>query len=85
MQTELTPAEIIARGHAIYEAHIKELPEDAKRGDFFMVDLDSGDCEIGSDEEQFELSARLRARHPNAQLYFLRVGARATYSLGGTL
>ena len=85
MQTQLTPAEIIARGEALYAEHLRETGEAAQSGAFIMLDLLSNDYEIGREDEEFELSRRLRQRHPNGEFYFVRIGSRGTYSLGGTL
>jgi hypothetical protein len=83
MQTTLSPKEIGERGRAIYEANIKAKVEAEHFDEFLMLDINTGDYEIGTDE--IELSRRLRARHPDGVFHMLRIGARATYSLGGAL
>jgi hypothetical protein len=85
MLTKLTPTEIMMRGRAIYDDQIKPIVELQYRDKLVMIDIVSGDYEIGTDLEQFDLSSRLRARHPDGELCCLRIGSRAIYSLGGTL
>ena len=50
-------------------------------GKFLVLDIESGDYEIGDDE--MEASRRSRAKHPDGIRYLLRIGYRAAASLGG--
>lgn len=47
------------------------------------IDIASGDYEIGP--EHLPTAKKLRARHPDASLYGLKIGYPATVAIGGTL
>ncbi len=81
MQTMPNPSEVAQRGNAIYDAQIKQSVEKTHFGEFLMLDVDSGDYEIDGDDIAAE--DRLRARHPDAVIYQLRIGDTAAYFLGG--
>ena len=74
------PEEIGARGETIYQEKIRPLVDPAETGKFVVIDVDSGDYEIGA--EFLAASARLRARRPNAVNYGVRIGCRTAFSLG---
>ena len=75
--------EIVQRGQEIYERQIRDKVLTEHRGKFLVVDTETGDYEI--DKEDVTALKRLRARHPDAVFYILRIGYRAAYSLGGRL
>ena len=56
-----------------------ETPENI--GKIMVIDVDSGDFEI--DEEGFESSHKLKARHPHGRRFGIRIGYRAVESFGG--
>jgi hypothetical protein len=58
---------------------VVETPENI--GKMMIIDVDSGEFEI--DEEGFESSDKLKARHPNGRRFGIRVGYRAAESFGG--
>lgn len=73
----MTMDEIIARGKALYDQHLRLLlatPENI--GKLLMIDVDSGDYELGEDGNDVELYRRLRSRQPQAQVFSLKVGYR---------
>ena len=86
---ENTPAEeaisrweqIARRAEAIYERDLRPKVEDRHKGEFLVLDVETGDFEI--DENHLAAAKRLRARLPKAQLYALRIGYPAAYHLGG--
>ena len=50
-------------------------------GKYVAVDMDSGEYEV--DEDDYAVSKRLRARLPEARVWFFRAGWPTTYSMGG--
>jgi hypothetical protein len=54
-------------------------------GKLILVDVDSGDYEIADDELGFTASARVRQRHPNANLFALRIGYTVSASFSGSM
>jgi 2,3-bisphosphoglycerate-independent phosphoglycerate mutase len=74
-------AEITGLGETIYQERIKHLVEPTEKGKFLVIDVESGDYEIDSNDAT--ASRRLLERRPDAVIYGLRVGYRAAYSLGG--
>ena len=69
------------RGQALYDQTIKAQVEEANRGKFLILDVNTGDYEI--DAEDLTASERLLARKPDAVLFGVRIGHRAAYRLGG--
>lgn len=80
-QTELSPREVAARGEDWYERHLKRLVEPVHLGEFLVVDVNTGDYEIGRD--YIQPTERLLAKRPDAVLYALRVGYRSLGRIGG--
>lgn len=80
MQSRYSREECARRGDEIYDREVlpKLKPEDA--GKFVAIDIETGDYEIARDE----LSAAdgVSARHPDAQLWLMRVGSRHLYRFG---
>jgi hypothetical protein len=72
--------EFAARGEAIYAREIKEnlCPED--EGKFVLIDIETGDYEVDTDD--MVATDRLFARHPEAQIWMRRVGSRYAYHVG---
>ncbi len=60
-----------------------ETPENI--GKLILLNLDSGDYEIAEDEIGFAASARVRERHPDANLFALRIGYITTASFCGNM
>ena len=54
-------------------------------GRLILLDLDSGDYEIANDDLGFDASARVRERHPDANLFALRIGYKTTASFCGDM
>ncbi len=72
---------VASKGETIYEEQIKPLVEPLHYGKFLVVDVDTGDYEIGS--RMLIASKKLRERRPNAVTFGLRVGFLAAYRMGG--
>ena len=76
------PGEIVARGEAIYRERIQPQLGPVAKGQFVVIDVETGDYEI--DEGDATATRRLLDRRPTAVTYAVRVGHRAAYShVGG--
>jgi hypothetical protein len=79
-QQRIPTEEIVRHGEEIYERDLRarfEKPENIGR--LLLIDVETGDYELGA--EDMEATDRLLARHPDAQLYFLRVGSDSAFDL----
>lgn len=78
------PLEELGRiGERIYHDRIRSLVMPQDKGKFLVLDIDSADYEVDSDE--LAADDRLRERHPGGQFYALRIGYTTAYSLGGRM
>ena len=73
--------EFAQRGDAIYESQIRSQVEEGNRGKIAAIDLETGDFEIDSSE--IAACERLEARHPDAQIWIVRIGSRHVRRFGG--
>lgn len=73
--------EVAKRGEAIYQEQIKPLVDPVHFGKFLVIDVETGDYEIG--KRMIVASKKLRERHPEAITYGVRVGFLAAYRMGG--
>jgi hypothetical protein len=78
-----TADEICRRGEEIYERHIRPNVESQHKGEFLVIDIESGDYMIDADDA--EATERLLSRKPNAVVYGLRIGYPAAYRIGSVL
>ena len=67
----------------LYEQLRPEIETDENIGQMIVMDVVSGDYEIGV--LGIEASYRLQERHPDAMLYALRIGFKTVESFGGVL
>ncbi|MCY4509514.1 MAG: hypothetical protein OXG35_21500 [Acidobacteria bacterium] len=72
------PGEVAARGDAIYQEQIKSKVGHLENGTFVVIDIESGDYEIGPDDA--EATGRLLDRRPSGYTWAVRVGYSAAYS-----
>lgn len=72
--------EIAERGQALYEREIQGRLDAGAEGRFLVLDVETGDYELDSDE--LAAVKRARARHPDGAFYILRVGQPTAYRLG---
>ena len=71
----LSSEELWKRGDHWYDNHIRPIVETEDNiGKLINIDVETGDYEIGSDRESLDLSDRLRAKNPDAQIIGLRIG-----------
>ena len=75
------PREVEAQGEAMYARRIRDEVETEHRGKFLVMDIETGDYEIDSDD--LIATKRLLGRRPQAIMYGLRIGHPAAYRLGG--
>ena len=73
--------EVAKQGEAIYQERIKPLVYPLHIGKFLVVDIETGDYEIGN--RMLIASKKLRERRPDAVTYGLRIGFLAAYRMGG--
>ncbi|MBM4031672.1 MAG: hypothetical protein FJ291_07785 [Planctomycetes bacterium] len=79
--TMVDPHELVARGRAYYDQHLRARVEPQHIGKFLALDVESGDYEV--DENEVAAIHRVEARHPDTVFCVLRVGYRATHRIGG--
>ena len=77
----LSGEEIERRGQALYEQKIRAQVEAGNEGKICMIDVESGDYEIG--ETMLDAGKPLFARNPDAALWAVRIGYDAVYSFSG--
>ncbi len=68
------------RGMALYNEKIRSRVEATEKGKFVVIDTQSGEYEIDSDDAA--ATARMRERRPGAITYAVRVGHPAAYRMG---
>lgn len=72
--------EVCDRGEEIYEERIKALVEPQQNGKFVVIDIESGDYEIGDD--MLDASDRLQKRRPDSVQFGAMVGYESAYLIG---
>jgi hypothetical protein len=77
-----TAEEVARRGEEIYEREIRSKVEDQHRGKFLVLDIVTGAYEI--DQDDLAASERLLDRHPESELYGVRIGSPTAYRLGSS-
>ena len=82
-QTHYSREEIGRIGEEIYHRDIRAHVLPQHKGEFLVLDIETGDYEVGTDDLQTE--KRLRARQPNGVLYGLRIGYTSAYTLAGRM
>jgi hypothetical protein len=72
--------DIAQRGHELYEAQIRSQVEAENIGKIVAIELVTGDFVVASDT--LTAAKQLRVRHPEAQVFCLRIGYRAVHRFG---
>jgi hypothetical protein len=72
--------EVVSLGKRIYNERLRAEVERDHLGKFIVVDVFSGDFEIGSDD--LDASLRMLDRRPDALLYGVRIGDEVAYRFG---
>lgn len=78
MNTDLL--EIVRRGKALYERHIRAEVEAGNLGKVLVINVDTGDYEM--DADHLTASDRAAAKYPGAPLYAMRIGSPALGRIG---
>jgi hypothetical protein len=73
--------EVVRRGEEIYGRDIRPKVEAEHRGEFIVIDVDSGDYEI--DGNALQATHRVAARHPDGARCLLRIGSPVAYHILG--
>ena len=68
------------RGQEYYDRFLRAELDPEHKGKYLVLDVDSGDYELDSDE--MAAIDRARAKHPDRIFYILRVGYRAAVYIG---
>ena len=69
--------EVARLGKAIYERDVRRQVETDHDGEVVAIDVDSGGWALGGNA--IAASESLRGRHPDAEVWLMRVGHRALY------
>ena len=71
------------RGTELYEQQIQPQIAAGNEGRIVAIDIDSGAFDMG--ENTLQASERLLARHPNAQIWCVRIGRGPVHRFGSRL
>ena len=77
----LSGEEIERRGQALYEANIRAKVESGNEGKICMIDVETGDYEIG--ETMLDTGKPLFVRNPDVALWAVRIGYDTVYDFVG--
>jgi hypothetical protein len=80
-QPRYSKEEFAQRGDALYESQIRSQIEEGNRGKIVAIDLETGDFEM--DASEIAACDRLEVRHPEAQIWIVRIGSRHVRRFGG--
>jgi hypothetical protein len=79
-QPRYSKEEFARRGDELYETQVREQVEEGNYGKIVAIDIETGTFELADDIVR--ASARLLARVPDAQTWFIRIGYQAVYHFG---
>jgi hypothetical protein len=82
-QARYSAEEVGRIGENIYQRDIRPHVMPQHKGEFLVLDIETGDYEVGTDDLPTE--KRLRARRPNGVLYGMRIGYTSAYTLAGRM
>lgn len=80
-QPRYSKEEFAQRGDLIYQTQIRPQVEAGNHGKIVAIDLESGDFEF--DVREIAACDRLETRHPDAQIWIVRIGSRHVRRFGG--
>jgi hypothetical protein len=81
LEPRYSKEEFAQRGQTLYEREIRPHLAAGDDGKFIAIDIETGAYEL--DRDDYTATERLLRRQPQAQIWLLRVGQRATYRIGG--
>ena len=79
-QPRYSKEEHARRGTALYEEQVRPQVEAGNSGKVVALDVDTGAFELA--EDSLTASQRLLARHPDAQIWCVRIGHPAVHRFG---
>ncbi|NJP11546.1 MAG: hypothetical protein HC866_20455 [Leptolyngbyaceae cyanobacterium RU_5_1] len=79
-QTHYSKEEFARRGDEIYESQVRSQVEEGNHGRIVAIDIETGAFEVG--KNSIIASDLLLAHHPDAQIWFVRIGHRAVHRIG---
>ena len=82
-QPRYTKEEHARRGPETYEHHVRPHVEAGNAGKIVAVDIETNDYVVGNDT--LSASEALLARHPDAQIWCVRIGRPAVHRMGPRL
>lgn len=84
IKERMSNEEVARRGEEWYANHIRAIVETAEN-DFkiILIDVLTGNYEMGDDRDSIALGAKLRTRNAEAVVYKMRIGYETVYSFGG--
>lgn len=77
----LSRSEIVRRGEEMYERDLRAQLEPGSKGQFIVVDIDTGDYELDPDEAT--ALQRAIVKRPEGTRFIKRVGFSSAHRLGG--
>jgi hypothetical protein len=80
-QPRYSKEEFAQRGDLIYQTQILPQVEADNHGKIVAIDIETGDFEV--DAREIAACNKLEARHPDAQIWIVRVGSRHVRRFGG--
>ena len=80
-QPRYSKEEFAQRGDLIYQTQIRPQVETDNRGKIVAIDIETEDFEL--DVSEIAACDRLEARHPDAQIWIVRIGSRHVRRFGG--
>jgi hypothetical protein len=80
-QPRYSKEEFARRGDEIYESQVRPQVEKDHRGKILAIDIETGDFEV--DNSEIAACDRLEVRHPDAQIWIVRIGSRHVRRFGG--
>ncbi len=80
-QPRYSKEDLVKRGDLIYQTQIRPQVEAGNHGKIVAIDIETGDFEV--DVREIAAFNKLEARHPEAQIWIVRVGSRRVRRFGG--
>jgi hypothetical protein len=80
-QLRYSKEEFARRGNEIYGKQVPPQVEEGNHGKIIAINIETED--FGVDKSEIAACNRLEARHPNAQVWIVRIGSRHVRQFGG--
>jgi hypothetical protein len=79
-QPRYSPEETARRGDELYEQQVRAQVEPGNQGKVVAIDVHTGAFHVA--DTALEAAKGLRGQHPDAEVWFVRIGHRALHRLG---